>query len=77
MEVLKYRWRSTAANKRICAIGAEEYRPSTFVILLSFSNLAVYKLSYGQASCGNSNFPTAQMPGRYRAFYDDPKCNKE
>src|SRR6266513_2585343 len=25
----------------ICAIGAEEYRPSTFVILLNCSNLAV------------------------------------
>jgi hypothetical protein len=26
----------------ICAIGAEEYRPSTFVILLNCSNLAVF-----------------------------------
>ena len=30
-----------AHNNCICAIGAKEYRPSTFVILLNCSNLAV------------------------------------
>jgi len=54
------------AQHCICAIGAKEYRPSAFVILIIFSNLAVIIIfkSYGQASCGNSIFPTAQMLDR-------------
>lgn len=50
----------------ICAIVAKEYRPSAFVILIICSNLAVLIIlkSYGQASCGNSIIPTAQMRDR-------------
>jgi len=37
----KIKSKCTAANISICAIGAEEYRASAFVILLAFSNLAI------------------------------------
>ena len=39
---------------RIYAIGATEYRPSVFAILVNCSNLAVPDKSYGQASEWNS-----------------------
>jgi len=59
--------KSTTANIAFMPLGRDQYRPSTFVILLTFSNLAVLIIlkSYGQASCGNSNSPTAQMLGRW------------
>ena len=55
-----------AYNKGIYAIGATEYGPSAFVILLNCSNLSVpnkkpacRQAGYGQASGRNSIPPTA------------------
>jgi hypothetical protein len=45
-------------------VGLKNIALNAFGILLSFSNLAVSKKSYGQTSFGNSIFPTAQMQGR-------------
>jgi len=61
-----------AANISICAIGADEYRPSAFVILINFSNLAVstQKLSrtdpFGTAkrATGTQTSKPSQSPGR-------------
>jgi hypothetical protein len=54
----------TAANMAFVLLELKKQRPSAFVILLNFSNLPVIKLSYGQASDGDTDFPTFAKPGR-------------
>ena len=46
-----------AANMRLCASWAEAMANQLQVILMIFCNLAVTKVSYGQAHDRNSNSP--------------------
>ena len=53
---------------RLCASWAEEHRPSTFVILINFSNLAVIKKVTAKPAIGTQNTQPSQSLERWLQF---------